>query len=288
MLNSDHSEIQIANIENTKQFDFNVYSCGRDILLPPGHTWGPLIRDHYVIQYCTRGCGTVIVNDNPFRVNSGECFICFPGAVLVEKADEKDPWGLSWIILKGIRMNYYLKMLDITEKSPVISSCKDNHILEYMNQIIDSFNQKDQGTVFRHLSNLYAIFSEIFILKKKSYIPLAQTQNEYVSQAIQYIDNNYYNKIKISDIAEHLGINRSYFFSIFKKYMHLSPQDYLIQFRVKKACEFLSNPYATISNVAYSVGYDPLILSRIFKHIIGISPTEYKQRMQNTQPDATK
>ena len=59
----------------------------------------------------------------------------------------------------------------------------------------------------------------------------------------------------------------------------MSMQDYLISYRMKKACDFLSLPQATISNVAYSVGYDPLTFSKIFKRTIGVSPTEYRKQL---------
>ena len=122
---------------------------------------------------------------------------------------------------------------------------------------------------------------EIFHLYKSDgiTIPKGNSQESYVYTAISYIESHYGKNVKISDIADYVGLNRSYLYTIFKKHMGMSIQDYLISYRMKKACDFLALPQATIGNVAYSVGYDPLTFSKIFKRTIGISPTDYRKQL---------
>lgn len=89
---------------------------------------------------------------------------------------------------------------------------------------------------------------------------------------------NYSHKITVNDISKYIGLNRSYFGSIFKKHTSMSPQEFLIKLRLEKAEELMENPKLNISDIARSVGYeDAMLFSKIFKKHYGASPTEYRK-----------
>ncbi|WP_309245234.1 helix-turn-helix domain-containing protein [Clostridium estertheticum] len=67
---------------------------------------------------------------------------------------------------------------------------------------------------------------------------------------------------------------------MFSELLGIPPQEYLIKYRVNKACKLLSNKDLTISEISRSVGYDdPLGFSKIFKQIKGVSPKSYRQAL---------
>nr|WP_269431690.1 AraC family transcriptional regulator [Bacillus sp. JCM 19034] len=85
---------------------------------------------------------------------------------------------------------------------------------------------------------------------------------------VDFIEHNYMNKITISEIADFIGLDRSYLCSIFKKNIHCSIQEYLIQLRINKSCTLLKQSDLSIGNIAKAVGYqDPFLFSRTFKKI---------------------
>jgi len=64
--------------------------------------------------------------------------------------------------------------------------------------------------------------------------------------------------------------------------MHLSPQQFLLKFRITKASELLMNTTLSINTIAHSCGYtDPLAFSKTFKKVTGLTPTQY--RKSNTE-----
>ena len=103
-------------------------------------------------------------------------------------------------------------------------------------------------------------------------------ESTYVNQALEYMEYNCNEKLTIADVAAHIGLTRSYFYTIFKAHTHMSPQQYLTKLRITKACELLSYPNSTVTSVANALGYDTSVFYRHFKEIIGYSPSEYKQR----------
>ena len=54
----------------------------------------------------------------------------------------------------------------------------------------------------------------------------------HVQEAIAYIKNYYSQKITVEDIANHLALNRSYLYTIFKNSLGISPKDFLTEFRI--------------------------------------------------------
>jgi AraC-like DNA-binding protein len=86
------------------------------------------------------------------------------------------------------------------------------------------------------------------------------------------------NNISVEKVANDIGIDRSYFYEIFKESMGMSPKEYLTYLRIKKSKELLKMPNATVTNVAYSVGYEPSVFSKAFKSATGISPMIYMEK----------
>ena len=67
-----------------------------------------------------------------------------------------------------------------------------------------------------------------------------------------------------------------YFSTIFKQSMGRNFVEWLSEYRIKKAMEYLDEPGAVIKEVCFKVGYnDPNYFSRIFKKISGMTPKEY-------------
>ncbi len=68
-----------------------------------------------------------------------------------------------------------------------------------------------------------------------------------------------------------------YFCKMFKKAAGLNFTDYVSRARIEKAENLLLNPNPRVSEIAYEVGFRSLThFNRVFKKIVGESPTEYR------------
>lgn len=102
----------------------------------------------------------------------------------------------------------------------------------------------------------------------------------YVDCAVDLIKKNY-RHISIADLAKYVGINRSYLADIFKKKMKMSPQQYLLRYRLEKSCELLRTTELPIQEVAKRIGYDnPLAFTKMFKKIYEMSPSKYRMHVE--------
>jgi AraC family transcriptional regulator of arabinose operon len=100
-----------------------------------------------------------------------------------------------------------------------------------------------------------------------------------VEHALEFIDHNYEKDIKVNDIASYIGIDRSYLTNIFKKSMNVSPQQYLVNYRLDKARNLLKTTSLPVNSIASQVGYpDPLSFSKVFKMYYQVSPKAYRDQ----------
>ena len=90
------------------------------------------------------------------------------------------------------------------------------------------------------------------------------------------------NRIGVSDIAEALALERSYFSSLFKKETGISPQRYLMEYRFNRAAELLREHGYSVSRAANAVGYAEVTnFSKMFRRFFGVSATEYKNNIRS-------
>jgi transcriptional regulator GlxA family with amidase domain len=102
---------------------------------------------------------------------------------------------------------------------------------------------------------------------------------EYALRAVQYIRSGYGMQISVEGIAAHLGIDRTHLFRVFRRHLGTSPREYLLEFRLRKACELLRRTTLSIGEVACSVGFEqPAHFSAQFRRRRGVSPSEFRRR----------
>ena len=100
--------------------------------------------------------------------------------------------------------------------------------------------------------------------------------NAYVDRAVRYIDENLSTELRVERIAEHLGVDRMYLRNLFAEHVGTSTMDYIMNARITKAKELLTDERLSVASVANAVGYkDALAFSKVFKKYTGMTPKRY-------------
>lgn len=111
-------------------------------------------------------------------------------------------------------------------------------------------------------------------------IPGSQTPEEIVTIIAHFIKENFNQEINLNSLAHHFNFNASYLSKLFKKHYDETPVKYLLNLRINEAKHLLnSQPELDVKTVGELVGYsDQFYFSRIFKHLTGKSPSEYREQ----------
>lgn len=117
------------------------------------------------------------------------------------------------------------------------------------------------------------IISEITYVEKNK---LSRT-SKLVDNIKHYIHQNYQeDSLSIDELATHMHINYGYLCYLFKKDMNQTINEYITEFRLKKAKELFDEGNALVSDVANKVGYaDANYFGKCFKKCYGVSPSRY-------------
>jgi AraC-like DNA-binding protein len=101
--------------------------------------------------------------------------------------------------------------------------------------------------------------------------------NNALSYVINFIRANIGEKIHIEQLSEKACMSRASFYRAFKREFSISPVDFILQEKIKKAKHLLTDTKASISDVCYQLGFSDLnYFGRQFKKSEGISPTQYR------------
>lgn len=136
----------------------------------------------------------------------------------------------------------------------------------------------------------YLMLMELFILISRAL--KAEWENsiknkspkikELMQSAIQYVHNNYERELSITDIAKYVFLSPSYFTRAFKEDTGLSPMQYLLNIRIKRACELLKETDLKVGDIAHSVGFsNQQRFNDIFKKQIKMAPMQYRNSSKN-------
>ena len=242
----------------TDNVELSIFNCGHEYC-QPGHTWGPGVRDHYLIHLVVAGKGVYQVNGASHTLQEGDLFLAKPNQLITYAADETDPWEYYWVGFNGACANKLVQQTPFSDVHPV------HHC-------------KDPQTVREALYNIYLSRGpEPQCEEAREAMPnVGSSSSQYVLAAIKYIQFNYSHDISVDDIAKAVGVSRSHLYRVFMSNVGQSPIDYLTSYRISEACSLLKNSSLSIAEIAVSVGFfDQFYFSRVFKKSKGVPPSKY-------------
>lgn len=239
------------------------------------HTFGPAIRQHYLVHYVTRGKGRLWMNDTCYVIEKDTMFLIRPGITCVYQADKDDPWEYCWICIDGYDVENMLNNSGFDKVNLLFFDKSNGEVRDAMLNFIFYFS-KYKNNEYMLLSRLYNIFGHMKIQMKKQ-----QAKSIHVERAIDYIYENYSKNISVTDIAEYLGIDRTYLYRLFKEEYNMSPQKYLLNFRLKTAMNKLEGGNMSIADIAYNCGFnDASAFCHQFKKVYKDTPLNYRRYPQ--------
>ena len=263
---------------------FYMKTCGVQRCLP-GYTYPESVREGYHLHVVLSGRGVLRVRGQEYHIHKGQLFLLKENEEVFYQADMEDPWYYIWIMYCGKHAERYMTYAGFTENVYV----QDCHIdpMEFSSVVTEILDRPhlNASSEFYRMSLAIRFLSLAIESWEKSEDASRRKSDlmvdDYVDFAAKFMKSNY-SSIKIADVADYIGINRTYLTAIFKAKMHMSPQEYLMQVRMDKSCELLLNTDVPIYVVAKEVGYsDQLAFSKIFRKKLGLSPEQYRKKHRN-------
>lgn len=278
-LESHHRYIHFSG--SSSGLPFLLIQIGTQITKPL-YFYGPAIRDHELIHLVLHGSGSAIIGGRQFAVHEGQLFYIPRNVSSLYQSSKDNPWEYAWIGFKGQWGQDALSRIGVNSDHP-IGRIQDmapvRHIIDAADLAIAASDP---------YLGLYGLACCLMDTLIRVCVPepsdpvqdRMQRDNaaDWINMAVIIIDHNYMkSSLTIQQIADTVGVSRTYLSSQFKKQMNITMKEYITKLRMEQAKVDMTCTNNKIKEVAYGVGYtDPLLFSKVFKKYYGVSPEQYR------------
>lgn len=155
-----------------------------------------------------------------------------------------------------------------------------NDIHSIVWRLFDATASKKAGYQMIALGSLYELIGTIFSEDYYNPIP-AQPPRDHrrivqLKQALEFMESSYNKPLTLQEMANSVQMSAKYFCRFFQEMTHRTPVDYLNYYRIERACYQLLTTNDSITDVAYSSGFNDLsYFIKTFKKYKGTTPKQY-------------
>jgi len=181
--------------------------------------------------------------------------------------------------LEAIKSFSLVHSLKITPKTG-----EEQRMLMTIVNMIECYSSKETSYELKVKGCLFLLFADIF--KKQSWVHNEEvtqkelTKTELLKKVLQYIDQNYKQKLTVLELASHIQMSEGHFSRFFKALVRMTPMEYINTIRINKACTLLQKSNRKMLDIALDVGFqNQSYFIRLFKKQKGCTPKEYKMRI---------
>lgn len=231
-------------------------------------------EDAYTMIYVVHGRGKTVINNASFQLQANTVMCIRPQCTAKISSSEENVQLIYFQYASG--ESDYLYLLSSFKKTGPICNARSKEIFWCFESIYTEFMEKQ---VSRHylvaeILHIFSHFTQHMTLRESR-----KYNNRYLQRAIDVIQLNPSMPISVNVLAEHVNIDRSYLYRIFKKETSLSPREYMIDYKLKLSIEKIKKKTENIQSVFEKLGFSSYYLAeKKFKEKYGMTPREYQKQ----------
>lgn len=256
----------------------------------------PHIHKDYELCLVLEGSATLFINSESYHLEKNDIFILNPFCGHEIKA-ESPALILSLQVSPALFSDYYPRitntLFDATILSRAHNDCMES-IRKFMFDIAFSFFYKENLYEFECI----ILFNQLFQYLLKNLPNHTVSESERLSKKkkgnriesiVKYIDEHYFEKLLLRDIAAYLKLDLHYLSHFFKECFGVSFQNYLLKIRCEHARQLLLSSDLSLLDICIACGFsDPKYFNKGFEQQYGCFPKEYRKKLKNKEFEIKK
>ena len=261
---------------------FNIFQCG-NCDVENGFQFTTTEDGVYQLFYLNSGDGYLKTDSYTSKIRANSGFFIFPDVRYTFTAVGGETANLTWVTFSGFRVDHYLGRAAIWPSQPVFDDA-EGAVGEKLNALYMK-SHKMPNRYCKMMSLLYDIFAYLLDNNPpQKFYGYRDTANYFAIAATEYIEQNYMNPITIDEVAKKLGISRKHLCTVFHQILKITPKQFLIYYRLEKACKLLRTSSQSVQQISEAVGYtNQFYFSKEFKRVVGKKPSEYRSSSENLE-----
>lgn len=246
-----------------------------------GHTSKWATYPHYSVTFILEGAGVYRHDGREYALHAGEGFLITPGTFTSYTADRDHPWRYIFAIFTGSGSDALVHHAGLSDTRRIFSFDSSDEMRRLLTAMLDA-SRSPAAKGYDVIGYFLLVMSRLVRAAAAQSAELVEPA-QYLARAQAYIEDHYPYSVSVQQIADWVGIDRTYLYRIFRAHTKLSPGAYLRRFRLQKAVEMMENDALTIGEIAISTGfYDVSHFYRCFTAQYGASPQAYRAEKYGT------
>jgi len=236
----------------------------------------PAEHEDDLLMFCARGRGTLEAFGTREEVKPGSLILLPKGVEHAYLADEHDPWTLYWVHFAGSLADAFVQQLDFPPATAQIRLGMHPRILADFNSLLEVRQTGYQLPSLLHAANqLRQLLSYLALLTSRS-----TRQGEHpldLDKIHGLMQEHLHQELDLNTLAFAAGLSKFHFSKKYKLLTGHSPIQHFIHLKMEQACYLLDISEQPVGVISRQLGYDDShYFSRLFKKVIGVSPSEYR------------
>lgn len=138
------------------------------------------------------------------------------------------------------------------------------------------------------IRNLFTIWTTLYENMEKPKVKEHSPNQDLalVKAMLIFVQENYHKKIDLQAICTAGQVGKTKATTLFEQYLNMTPMEYVNHYRIEKSCMLLMDTDDTMTQIAYETGFsDSSYFSKMFKKRMGISPQQYRKRVERSKDE---
>ena len=239
--------------------------------------------DTAIFMYCQTGKGMVSVNTElPQTIEGGQAILIPPYTAHWYGADKDMPWSIYWVHFKGEILPSYLEMAQSGTSFSLPPRSEEEIIKEFYRSFevlkTSVLKMPNFGSEYFLVCQSAGIILALAAGAEKPN-PLSLKGEQAVDICIRYMKTNLSKALTLKQLADAAGFSASHLNFLFKQASGFAPVEYFLRMKIQAASKDLYFTKRPVKEIAIAYGiHDPYYFSRLFKKVMGVSPTKFREQ----------
>ena len=236
----------------------------------------------YLLKYTISGEGMLEYEGRSYRLRPGECFwIDCQKFQKYYTAPAAENWHVIWMHFYGDPCQHYYRLfLENNDMNPVVRMPPGNRIAETLQELLRDYSdgESNPSRDIRVSGQVTEMMISLILGARDSEDRLTP---ESVRSVQAYIDEHYREPITLEPLSRQFCINKYHLLRLFRRYVGVTPHEYLTKTRVRRSKELLRFTELPVGEIATRVGFDHAgHFIELFKRNEGVTPGAYRRNWQ--------
>lgn len=221
-----------------------------------------VLCEYHTVHYVLSGEGSYTVSGREYPVKAGDLITVTPGGTFCCQSCGTEPMAYVWVTFALCGKVPYRFV------TPYIHAPQLHEVFNGLRQYPDHENTGRDYTAG--------------CLNKIAAVLLSENDGDIrlVNEAVGHMQSNFRNaELSVAELAKRMGVPQFQLTRAFGRVKNMPPMEYLVRYRMEKACQYIRMQKGSLKPVAEYVGYgNYTTFARMFRKYYGITPKEYKNK----------